>query len=125
MGKRTTIYLSPPLAAALDGIESGSQSRRLSTIADRYDEIIRRSRIGKRFSERQMNALRDCCSGTLFEPPGLIDGAVRANFEDSLLDGLAEKWEIDTAETIEILRGLTFSDQVALVEEIESFRSSA
>ena len=121
MSKRTTIYLSPPLADALDGIPSGGQSRRLGDIAERFGEIVRRARIRQRFPEAELNALRDCCNGTLFQPAQLIDGAVLANFEDSLIDGLAEKWGIDAAAVTAKLAGLSFADQVALVEDIEAF----
>lgn len=121
MAKRTSIYLSPPLAAALDGIPAGGQSRRLGDIAERFGEITRRARIRQRFSEGELNALRDCCNSTLFQPAQLIDGAVLANFEDSLIDGLAEKWGIDAAGCAEKLGALSYPDQVALVEDIEAF----
>lgn len=121
MSKRTTIYLSPPLAAALAGIEAGGQSRRLGVIADRYAETTRRARIAQKFSAAELNAFRDCCNGTFFEPAPLIDGAVLANFADSLEDGLAEKWEIDADAAVAKLRALSYADQVALVEDIETY----
>jgi len=119
--KRTSIYLNPPLAEAIADIGDESISGRLGQICDRYTEIRRRARIKQRFSEEELSALRDCCNGTIFGPAQLIDGAVLANFEDSLIDGLAEKWEIDAATTITKLRDLTYPDQVALVENIELF----
>ena len=119
MTKRTSIYLNPPLQKALDGADS--ISGRLGQICDRYAEINRRARIAQRFSEAELNAMRDCCNGTWFEPAQLIDGAVSANFEDSLIDGIAEKWGIDAPATIAKLRELTYPDQVALVEDIEAF----
>lgn len=119
MSKRTSIYLNPPIEAALDGADS--ISGRIGQICDRYAEINRRARITHRFSEPEINAFRDCCNGTWFEPAQLIDDAVLANFEDSLIDGIADKWQIDAPATIEKLRGLTYADQVALVEDIETF----
>lgn len=119
MTKRTSIYLNPPIEAALNGADS--ISGRLGQICDRYAETNRRARIGQRFSTAELNALRDVCNGTRFEPAQLIDGAVLANFEDSLQDGIAEKWGIDASATIAKLRGLTYPDQVALVEDIEAF----
>ena len=41
--------------------------------------------------------------------------------EDSLPDGLAEKWQIDGPALVDKLRGLTFTQEVRLIEEIESF----
>ena len=119
MTKRTSIYLNPPLEEALKGADS--VSGRLGQICDRYAETNRRARIAQRFSEPELNALRDCCNGTIFGPAQLIDGAVLANFEDSAPDGLYEKWGIDAPATIAKLRGLTYPEQVALVEDIEAF----
>lgn len=119
MTKRTSIYLNPPLEEALKGADS--TSGRLGQICDRYTETNRRARIAQRFSEAELNAFRDCCNGTIFGPAQLIDGAVLANFEDSLQDGIAGKWGIDAPTTIAKLRELTYPDQVALVEDIEAF----
>jgi hypothetical protein len=119
--KRTSIYLNPPLLAVIAEMGDESISGRLGQICDRYTEINRRARIKHRFSEAELNAFRDCCNGTIFGPAQLVDGAVLANFEDSLIDGLADKWEIDASATIAKLRHLTYPDQVALVEDIESF----
>lgn len=119
MTKRTSIYLNPPIAATIEGAQS--ISGRLGAVCDRYSEIVRRSRIASRFSSAELNAMRDCCNGSWFEPAQLIDGAVLANFEDSLVDGLAEKWEIDASITADKLRCLSYPEQVALVEDIERF----
>ena len=119
--KRTTIYLNEPLALALQGLADRGQSARLGDIADRFAEIVRRARIAQRFSEAELMALRDCCNGTWFQPAKLIDGAVLANFSDSGPDGLYEKWGIDAQAVIDKLQGLSFADQVALVEDIEGF----
>lgn len=119
MTKRTSIYLNPPLEEALKG--ANSISGRLGQICDRYAETNRRARITQRVGAAEINALRDCCNGTIFGPAQLIDGAVLANFEYSLVDGLAEKWGIDAPATIAKLRELTYPDQVALVEDIEAF----
>ena len=116
---RATIFISPPLMAVIGDVPK--LSSRLAVIADRYTEILRRARIDTRFSEAEFNAIYDCCNGTWFEPAQLIVNAVLANFDDSLIDGLAEKWEIDAGEVIAKLRALTYADQVALVEKIEQF----
>lgn len=120
MSKRTTIHRSARLDEAI-GASPASVSGRLSTLADRYLEILRRTRVARRFSEAELNALRDCCNGTWFEPAQLIDGAILANLEDSEIDGLYEKWAIDGAALAAKLRELSFADQVALVEEIEQW----
>jgi hypothetical protein len=120
MAKRTTIYIAGPLEQAI-GASPSSLSGRLATIGDRYNEITRRVRVEAKFSEPELNALRDCCNGTLFEPAQLIDGAILANFEDSAEDGLYGKWEIDGQVTAAKLAALTYPEQVALVEAIEQW----
>lgn len=117
---RTTIYISEPLLKAI-GASPDSISGRLATIGDRYTEIMRRQRVETKFSEPELNALRDCCNGTLFQPAQLIDGAILADFTDSAADGLYEKWEIDGKATAKKLAALTYTEQVALVEAIEQW----
>lgn len=119
MTKRVTIYLNPPLVEALQNTDS--TSGRLGQICDRYLGILFRARIADKFSPNERDALRDCCNGTIFGPAQVIDGAVLANFEDSLYEGLADKWKVDAPTTIAKLRALTFPEQVALVEEIEAY----
>lgn len=51
----------------------------------------------------------------------MIRGALWLGVEDSLADVLAEKWQIDGAALIETLRGLTFAQEVRLVEQIEAW----
>ena len=116
---RATIFISPPLMAAIGN--APKLSSRLAVIADRYGEILWRARIDRRFGKAEFNALCDCCNGTSFEPAKLIDGAVLANFEESLIDGIAQKWEIDADLIAAKLRALNYSEQVALVEKIEQF----
>lgn len=120
MAKRTTIYIAGPLEKAI-GASPSSISGRLVTIGDRYSEIVRRQRVETKFAEAELNALRDCCNGTLFEPAQLIDGAILANFEDSAIDGLYDKWTIDGPATAAKIAALSYPEQVALVEAIEQW----
>lgn len=90
-------------------------------VSDRYNEIIIRSGVAQLFSEAELNAFRDCCRGTSFGSAFQINDGVLINFEDSLIDGNAEKWEIDASATIAKLRVLSYPDQVVLVEDIEKF----
>jgi len=117
---RTTIHRSQRLDQAI-GTNPPSVSGRLSTIADRYLEILRRTRIEQRFSESELNALRDCCNGMVFEPAALIDGAILANFRDAAPDGLYEKWGIDGESVAQRLASLSYPVQIALVESIEQW----
>ena len=105
-------------AIALNGGGRGL-SHRLAQIADRYLEILRRAPLPD-LSEAEMNALRDSCLGVLNEPAAQIRGSLWLGVEDSLPDGLAEKWQIDGAALVEKLRALTYPQEVRLVEMVEA-----
>ena len=118
MAKNTSIYLNPPIRAAIDGAES--VSGRLGSICDRYAEITRRAKIEGIFSADELNAFQDCCKGSIFSPAKYFSGAVMIIFDDALGGGLAGKWGIDATAAINKLAALTYVEQVALIEYIES-----
>lgn len=97
-------------------------SHRLAQIADRYLEMLRRTALPA-FSDAEMDALRDSNNGTWHEPAAMIRGALWIGVEDSLPDGLADKWGIDGEALVEKLRALTFAQEVRLVEQIERWWS--
>lgn len=120
----TSFRPAPVVQAAVANNGGGrGMSHRLAQIADRYQEILRRA-APPALSDGEMNALRDACNGTLHEPAALIRGSLWIGIEDSLPDGLAEKWQIDGAALVEKLRGLTYPQEVALVEQIEAYWAS-
>lgn len=120
MTNRKNIYLPDHLLALVQG--HGSLSGRISTIVDRYHEILRRTRIERRFTEVEFNAIRDACQSWLAEPAAALFGGVALEIEDSLADGLAEKWDVDAAALLDKLKALTPGEEVALVESIEGWR---
>lgn len=93
-------------------------SHRLAQISDRYLEILRRSPLPD-LSPAEWSAVRDAMLSTLHEPAAIIRGEPWIAIEDSLPDGLAEKWEIDGAALVAKLRDLTYPQEVRLVELIE------
>jgi hypothetical protein len=110
------------MAAAISGIGADELiSGRPGIIYGRYHEIMRRILIENKFTEAELNSLRDCCNGTSFLDALHIFGAVQENFEDSLVDGLAEKWGIDPIALTSKLSELNYFEQVALVESIEKY----
>ena len=74
-------------------------------------------------SESEVNAVVDANWSHWFETPEL-DRHVDWNVEDSLQDGLAEKWNIDGPALVEKLRALTTKQQDALVAEIKRRRAA-
>lgn len=95
-------------------------SHRLAQIADRYSEILRRAPRPD-LSEAETSAVRDALNGTLHEPAAMIRGSLWMGIEDSLPDGLADKWQIDGAALVFKLRVLTFEQEIRLVEEVEAY----
>lgn len=121
MARRTTIYLTDRAEAVLAGGESLSGS--INRIADRYYEIIRRSRID--LSDAELAAVRDALNGWLAEPAATIAGGPALEVADALDDGLAERHGIDGRALLAKLRGLTYAQEVALVDSVEQFWRAA
>lgn len=117
--KNVSIYPGPDLEAAIVANGGGrGRSHRINQIADRYAEILRRNQPS--LSEPEWNLIRDSLNGTLHEPAAMI-GGVWQGVEDSLADGLGAKWGVDGPELVRKLRGLSFAQEVALVEAIEAW----
>lgn len=124
MAKRTSTYLSDRTVDILDAAmgDMGSLSGEINKSIDRYHEVIRRHRgVEAQFSEAELNALLDVCNGWWAEPAAAIAGGLALELEDSLPDGVAEKWKIDAPALIAKLRALPYADELALVAGIEAF----
>lgn len=106
--------MSTPIQSLVEG--AGSVSARLRDVCDRYAEIIRRARIEQRFTEAEINALREACAGLSFTPARAIDGVILASFKEALKEALAERHGIDADATAKKLRKLSYVEQVALIE---------
>lgn len=124
MAKKAGIHIGPQLEAIIGatGDETGiTTSKRVNVIGDRYAEILRRERVEKMFSEAEWNALRDMLNGTLNEPASLIAGSLAQGWDDALQDGIAEKWGVDDFEMTRRLAGLSFPQQIAVIEAVEKW----
>lgn len=118
---KRSVYVGPELRDALGVVKAGALSARLNRIGDRYAEILRRQRIQQRFSDAELNLLKDSLNGTISEPAGMIRG-VAIGVQDSIeLDGLAEKWGVDGPALIAKLQALDYVAEVALVEYVEAY----
>lgn len=71
-------------------------------------------------SEGEASLIVDVVNGTIFDPV-----SVRYLWEDVAdgieLDGLDEKWDVDGASLVAKLRGLTYTQTVAIIEAAERF----
>lgn len=115
MATKKGIYFADAAEKLLGDINSG----RVNQVLDRYAEILRRERIEKLFTDAQWNALRDMLNGTLSEPAELIRGSLAMSWEDSIEDGIAEKWDVDPQSMQQKLAALTYVQEVAIVEAVE------
>lgn len=111
---RKNVYMPGPILDRL--ADRGGLSGAIVTIVDRYFEMIRRTRIERRFSEAEINLMRDACISWLPEPAAAVFGGVALEVEDGLADGLAEKWGVDAEALLTKLKALTPGEEVALVE---------
>ena len=122
MARNISIYPGAALDAALEANGGGrGKSHRLNQIADRYTELLRRNPLPD-FSVAEWNLMRDSLNGGLHEPAATIRG-VWQGVEDSLLDSLGAKWDVDGPALVARLRDLTYAQEVALVEQIEAWWS--
>jgi hypothetical protein len=117
MAIKKTIYFATTQEIFLGAVDSG----RVNQALDRYSEILKRERIDMYFSEPEWSALRDMLNGSINEPAGLVRGSLAVGWEDSQLDGIAEKWCID-AEHMQIqLEALTYPQELAVIESVEAW----
>lgn len=115
MATKQGIYFGDSAEALLGEIGSKTVNRAL----DRLSEIIRRERVEKLFSEAEWSALRDMLNGTISEPAAMIKGSLAQAWDDSIEDGIAEKWGLDPAATAEKLRALSYPQEVAVIHSVE------
>lgn len=115
MATKKGIYFAEGAEHLLGEISSG----RVNQVLDRYAEILRRERVEQLFSEAEWSALRDMLNGVVSEPAGMIRGSLLMGWEDSLEDGIAEKWDVDPAVMGDKLRGLSFAQEVAVIEAVQ------
>lgn len=107
---RQNIYLPDHIRDYVSG--HPSLSGRISTIIDRYQEMIRRTRIERRFTDAEMQAIRTACQGWLPEPSATVFGGVALEVED------AGELGTNKAALLAKLTALMPGEEVALVEFI-------
>lgn len=99
------------------------ESNRSGTInksLERYFAVLADARLHLRkiLMDSEMAMILDVLNGTGFFDPVAIQ-LVYGEIKDSLIDGYAEKWEVDGPALVEKLRGLTYAENAALVDAVE------
>lgn len=121
MADKQTIYVAEPIerASALNG-GGRNLSHRLNQMADRYAELLADAGLPP-LSDGEWNLIRDAMNGTVNEPATMIR-QVWQGVEDAIqLDGLDAKWSVDGEALVATLRGLTYAQEVAVVEAVEAW----
>lgn len=127
-GKRTSIYRNSLMDTRLKDYESRYEglSSAITVIVDRYAELmaIERRELRKLFSQEEVNIMLNNALSTIYEPAGIIAGAVLADTEDEI-ESQFEFFEVDRDVLLAKLRGLNVGQQFALVDWLEELRARA
>jgi len=127
-GKRTSIYRNSLMDTRLKDYESryGGLSSAITVIVDRYAELmaIERRELRKLFSQEEVNIMLNNALSTIYEPAGIVAGAVLADTEDEI-ESQFEFFEVDRDVLLAKLRGLNVGQQFALVDWLEELRARA
>ena len=115
MKKRTSIYISKPIEAALTS--ANSISGRIGNICDRYLEIVKQARITQIFTTDELAEIIECCKGVTFSPARIIDIDIINCFAEFI--ELHDRPSNGDALLADKLRALTYAQHVALAEFIE------
>jgi hypothetical protein len=111
-----SVSLQPEIVSEINRRE-GERSTIINTSLDRYFAILSRARrsLAQIISDDEMALILDAINGIVHVDTISVQ-LVYAEIEDSLADGLAEKWSIDGPALVEKLRGLTYAENMALVD---------
>lgn len=121
MSRRATIHLSTPADEVIGEVEN--LSGRINNIIIRYGGIMSGETPTLALAEWQM--ICDMLNATVIDAD--YRDADPARFlwadiaESGRLDGLAEKWSIDTEALSAKVRAMTYSQQVAILEVVAKF----
>jgi hypothetical protein len=120
MSSRKSIYLSDQ-AEAVIGTDHDSLSGRINNICIRYGTITAAGCPELRLSEWLM--ICDMLNATVMDAAGADQARhLWADIAESgKLDGLAEKWEIDTEDLSQRVRAMSYAGQVAIIEVVGKF----
>ena len=121
MSRRTTIYIPDHARPVIGPLGSDdSLSGRITTILQRYQEILDRSR--PQFAEAEWLAIIDANLAHWFGDDPSELRLIWLNVADA--EGLGKKWGIDQAALANKLRQLPYAAQVAVTEIIERYHGS-
>lgn len=90
---------------------------------ERYAAVLAagRRRLMETFEESEMGLIIDALNNPMFRDPKSI-ALISQSIEDAIdMDNAATKWNVDDAALTDKLAGLSYAEQVALVDAIERY----
>ena len=119
MNERINLRGNDLITAAMNNNGGGTGiTARITQICDRYAEIMRRSL--PRLSATELEAVQAAMVSRQPTNASAVRGMIWLAVEDALIDGLAEKHEIDGPALVGKLKALTYPEDVALLEVVEA-----
>lgn len=123
---KRSVYLTDRLRAVMgpvggDAHGTVSLSGRITRIADRYGEILTRTRIQERFTPDEWDAICHIVIRLPQEPAASIRGLAVGVGDILPHEQLADPWPIDVDALLEKLRALSYTEEVALMEAVEQW----
>lgn len=123
---RTSLYTNELMDRHLAELTPrlGGMAPAITVVLDRYMELMRLGRASLRgqsnpLSESEFKCLLAMAMSTLFEPAGIVQGAVLADAEDAGQEELSA-FGVERAALLAKLRGLSPLEQFALVDWLEA-----
>lgn len=122
MASRKTIYLNDA-AEKVIGTVDDSLSGRINSILIRYGAIIQKE--CPELTSNEWMMICDILNGTILEADSRDADPARFLWADisesGKLDGMAEKWEIDTDDLSQRVRVMNYAQQCAIIEVVCRF----
>lgn len=123
MSYKTSIHLSPALSRLRDVAKENPHQGfggMLTTIVERYNEIVRRHKPD--LEEAEWNLIRDSMSSSAYWDRPESVSALPISIRDAIdLDGLDKKWEIDRDSLLKKMNEMDYAALASVVESVEDW----
>jgi hypothetical protein len=91
----------------------------------RYYELLSYALLTVDMSEGEAGLIVDAMNGTIMEPISVAAQMLHYSIDDSLEDGLAEKWEVDGPALVGKLQRMSLLQRAAVCDAVERFWANA
>ncbi len=118
--KKTGLYIGPELRDLLAAHTAAGRSisGTVNTVADRYQETVRRSM--PRLSLGEWCLIFDSLNGYFASPASTAVGGIALNVSDAVeLDRLDEKWDVDGRALVDKLRAMSWPQLLSILDASE------